>query len=261
MTGRDLISVRPREAVRNQMSGTVLREIDEMWQDELFAPSPDPDPEVPGQGERVAPFQAYLNVVNWTDPSHVARALRVFEVALHPLWEHPWSPTWDATPIIERLRRLFERDGYTLTEAGKIAGASVTVIAAESLAGLTDPGAILDHLDRIARAVEHDDPAQAIGSAKELIESTAKLILAERNEPFTDKDDLPNLTRRAQMALKVHPTNAPSGAGPDGSDGITKILGAVTTVTAGLLNSATVGTAPATALALPALVLVLDMRI
>lgn len=146
----------------------------------------------------------------------------------------PWNPTWDATPTIERLRRLFERDGYTLSDDGKIIGAPVVVIAEGALAGLTDPGAILDHLDRITRAVEHDDPAQAIGSAKELIESTAKLILSERNKTFTDRDDLPDLTRKAQIALKVHPTTAPPGAGPDGSDGVKKILGAATTVTTGV---------------------------
>ena len=42
------------------------------------------------------------------------------------------------------------------------------------LSSLSDPAVILDHLDRIAHAIERDDPAQAIGSAKVLVESTAK---------------------------------------------------------------------------------------
>lgn len=41
---RHLVSPRSREAVRDLMSGTILREIDELWQDELFAPVFD-DPE------------------------------------------------------------------------------------------------------------------------------------------------------------------------------------------------------------------------
>jgi hypothetical protein len=87
------------------MSGTLLREIDDMWQDELFAP-PDPDdyPESVG-GQRVTLFQAYIDRVDWTDPSHVGRALRVFEVALRFMF-HPiegWEPRPEA---IERLRRL-----------------------------------------------------------------------------------------------------------------------------------------------------------
>lgn len=233
MTIRHQISVRTREAVRDQMSGTVLREINEMWQDELFAPPLGEDPAVAGQGERVARFQAFLNLVDWTDFSQVTRALRVFEVALRHLWDHPWNPSWDASPIIERLQRLFTRDGYTLTDEGKIVTVPTVVLAEASLSSLTDPGAILDHLDRISRAVEHDDAAQAIGSAKELIESTAKLILTERGEPFSDKDDLPDLTRRAQLALKVHPSTVPE-LGPDGSSGVKKILGAVSTVTTGV---------------------------
>jgi len=39
-----------------------------------------------------------------------------------------------------------------------------------SLANLRDPAAILDNLTRIQRAIT-SDPAQAVGSAKELIES------------------------------------------------------------------------------------------
>lgn len=34
----ELVSRRTREAVRDWMSGTTLREIDELWQDELFPP-------------------------------------------------------------------------------------------------------------------------------------------------------------------------------------------------------------------------------
>ena len=40
---RELVSRRTREAVRDTMSGTTLREIDEMWQDELFPPAEDPE--------------------------------------------------------------------------------------------------------------------------------------------------------------------------------------------------------------------------
>jgi len=70
----------------------------------------------------------------------------------------------------------------------------------------------LEHLERIRRAAD-DDPALAVGSAKELIESTAKVVLIERGLPVNDKDDLPALARAAQIALGLHP----SEASPDGS--------------------------------------------
>ena len=84
---RELVSQGTGRAVRDLMSNTVLRKIDEMWQDERFAPGPDSDPPVGGQ--RVSLFQSYRDTVDWTDPSHVHRALRVFDVALHDLSTWP----------------------------------------------------------------------------------------------------------------------------------------------------------------------------
>jgi hypothetical protein len=202
---RELVSQGTRRAVRDLMSNTVLREIDQMWQDEKFAPGPEPDPPVGGQ--RVSLFQSYLDTVDWTDPGHVRRGLRVFEVALHDF--QPENLT--------RVARLFERDGYRLV-GGRITGGPVIVLREGVLSGLTDPAAIREHLDRIARAIEDDDAAQAIGSAKELIESTAKIVLHERGLPVDDKEDLPQLVRAAQVALAVHPASA--SPGPDGSDAV-----------------------------------------
>lgn len=100
-----------------------------------------------------------------------------------------------------------------------------------SLATLTDPSAIQEQLDRIQRAII-DDPALAIGSAKELVESTAKVVLIERGRTVNEKDDLPALARAAQEALGLHPSSTTPG--PDGSDAIKKILGAVSTIATGL---------------------------
>lgn len=229
-TRPELISRRTREAVRDTMSGTVLREIDEMWQDELFAP-PTEEPEPVG-GQRVTHFQGYLDQVDWTNQTHVARALRVFEVALRPWFNPPDGFTHGGEVLVPRLQRLFRRDGYELDGQGKINGGSPVIIAAEFLADLSDPAVIHEHLNRMSAAIERDDPAQAIGSAKELIESTAKLVLRERGESYSDGDDLPMLVMRAQQSLAVHPAGRP--AGPDGSDAVKKILGAVTTISAGI---------------------------
>lgn len=226
---RELISRRTREAIRDTMSGTTLREIDEMWQDELFPPAEDPEPV---GGQRVTRFQGYLDLVDWTDPSHVARALRVFETALKPWFSPPEGFTHGLEVVIPRLRRLLARDGYELDDGGRMTGGPAVVIAENFLANLTDPEVIHEHLARIGHAIERDDPAQAIGSAKELVESTAKLVLRERGESYSDADDLPELVFKAQIALAVHPSVKTPG--PDGSDAVKKILGATVTVTAGM---------------------------
>jgi hypothetical protein len=226
---RELISRRSREAVRDMMSGTTLREIDEMWQDELFPPADDPEPV---GGQRVTRFQGYLNLVDWTDAGQVTRAIRVFEVALKPWFSPPEGYTHGLEVVVPRLRRLLQRDGYVLDDEGHIVGGTQVVIADGFLANITDAAVIREHLERIATAIEKDDPRQAIGSAKELIESTAKLVLSERGDSYADADDLPALVSKAQQSLAVHP--AGRAPGPDGSEAVKKILGAATTVTTGV---------------------------
>jgi hypothetical protein len=104
-------------------------------------------------------------------------------------------------------------------------------LLAGSLAGLKDASAIREQLDRIQRAIS-DDPALAVGSAKELIESAAKVVLSERGLPVSDKAGLPELVRQAQLALGLHPGSAEPG--PDSADAVKRILGGVCTIAAGL---------------------------
>lgn len=101
-----------------------------------------------------------------------------------------------------------------------------------SLSSLRDPAAILDNLERIQRAVP-TDPAQAVGSAKELIESTAKTVLLERHIGFDERNtDLPALVTLAQEALHLHPKQ--QSPGPDGTDAVKKILGGCISVAIGV---------------------------
>lgn len=239
MVGRILLSERARFAVRDAMSGTTLREINQMWQDEGFAPVLE-DP-APVGGQRVTHFQGYLDKVDWTDADHVRRALRVFETAVKPMFAN--DETLQATEgQRERIRRLFAKDGVTVTDDGQFVGDPLGPVVASSLDALTDPSVIEEHLERIARAVVSQDPAQAIGSAKELIESTAKLVLFETGYQITGREELPELVKLAQEQLQVHPTQAK--VGPDGTGPVRKILGASITITTGVteLRNAGFGT-------------------
>jgi hypothetical protein len=124
----------------------------------------------------------------------VARVLRVFERLLHG---------YDGT-YTEQFRNSLLRDGF-VTDAGTghitSVGPAGPQFAEGSLTGLKDPAAIREQLDQIQRAIS-DDLALAIGRAKELIESTAKVVLAERGLPVDEKADLPALVRAAQQALR-----------------------------------------------------------
>lgn len=226
---RDLISSRSRLCIRDFMSGTTLREIDDMWQDEGFPVAIDPEPV---GGQRVTRFQGYLDLVDWTNEGEVARALRVLNVALAGTHD----PSRGVAPhpsAHSRLKRLLQQDGLDLTDDWRILGSPTVVVSALHLQGIADSSVVQEHIARIQNALGRDDPAQVIGSAKELVESTAKLVLRQLGEAADDGEDLPQLVRRAQSALMIHPSQGPD-AGPDGTDAVRKILGAASTITSGM---------------------------
>ncbi len=201
------------------MTGSTVGEISTAFQDEGFAPNPDCTYE--DSSVRRVTTQAHLEAIDWTDPRQVAKALRVFERLMHG-----FEPQYT-----EQLRHALRRDGYVSeSETGHIVSAGAQ-FAESSLVGLKDVSAIREQLDRVQRAIA-DDPALAVGSAKELIESTAKVVLAERGLPINEKADLPELVRQAQQALGLHPSSA--APGPDSTEAVKRILGGVSTIAMGL---------------------------
>jgi len=221
---RDLVSTSTRGLFRDLMTSSTVGAIGASFQDEGFAPNPNCRYE--DSSVRRTTTQAHLESVNWTDAGHVARACRVFERLLIG---------WEDGSYLQRFYDSLRRDGCSIDHPGT---GLITPPAdlgplrpLTSMSTLTDPSAIQEQLDRIQRAIG-DDPALAIGSAKELVESTAKVVLVERGRTISEKDDLPALARAAQEALGLHPSSATPG--PDGSDAVKKILGAVTTIAAGL---------------------------
>lgn len=215
---RDLVSTATRGTFRDLMTGSTVNIIATAFHDEGFAANPDCTYE--DSSIRRFTTQEHLESVDWTDASHVARALRVFERLLDG---------FDA-PYTDQFLRSLRRDGYLLTENREIITVGARLPGA-TLAQLRDPIAILEQLTRIQRALI-DDPALVVGSAKELIESTAKCVLAERGLPVDEKADLPALVKDAQQALGLHPSSTTPG--PDGNDAVKRILGGVSSVAIGV---------------------------
>ena len=74
--------------------------------------------------------------------------------------------------------------------------------------GITDQSwhAILHHKARLDRAWhEPSDESAAIGAAKELCESTARVILEERAITYSQRDDMPKLVQAAHATLDRKP--------------------------------------------------------
>jgi len=108
-----------------------------------------------------------------------------------------------------------------------------TAIATRLLSGQVN----LDHLKQTATAFDakhlaeqikriensiNEDPALAIGTAKELIETCCKTILSERGKAIAGTPDIPTLTKAALKELKL----VPEGINDEsrGSDVIKRIL-------------------------------------
>ena len=200
------------------MTGSTFGRITAAFQDEYFAP--DPDCEWDDGSVRRTTAQHYLSAVEWSDPDHVTRALRAMARLMDEFGDQ----------YVEPVRRALRRDGCLIDDDGHITLA-VSTLPRMPLDGLRDPAAILDNLDRIHRSIA-EDPAQAVGSAKELIESTAKTVLLEVGQVVNEKDNIATLISKAQQALALHPSS--TTLGPDGSDAVKKILGSVMGVATGV---------------------------
>lgn len=215
----DLVSKRTRGRFRTAATGCVLRVIDAAFQDEGFTPNPD-SAFHDGSARRTR-AQQYLDTVDWTSAGPVHRAIRAMERALEDAEDQDCEKFWS-----DLAADGFHRNATT----GRVQ-VSVGRIPDESLATINDPAVIRIHLDRLQRNID-TDPELAIGVSKELIESTAKAVLHEREVPFSSSDSVAQLATRAQEALGLRPQ---SGAqAPDNSAAVKRILGGALSIATGL---------------------------
>lgn len=230
MKAKDLIGQGTRVAIRDMVSGIVLREIHSMWEAESFPPPPEIDPV---GGERVTLYEAYLRQVDWTSTLQVTRAVRVLQETLITIWED-WYP--DSSEYRDRqfakIRRQAERDGLEISDNWLIKPRVQFGFSSEELSKIRDSESIYTHLDRLSQGFRDDDPESVIGQSKELIETTAKLILDEVGADYDPKADIGPLVKTAQKALGLSEGNPRKS--PDSTQAIRQILNGARGVATGL---------------------------
>lgn len=201
-----------------------VRAIEEFWQDQGFVPVSELHYE--DSSVRRVMFESYAAGVDWADVAQVERALRVVESQLRWLarQERHTANSFD------EVRELLDDDGFRLDERCRIHWRRPLALEA-TLAGLTDPSGIRAELERIRCALPND-PAGAIGAAKQLVEATAKVVLTERGRPIDADAKVPELVKAAQQALHLHPSS--TTVGPDSSEAVKKILGGVSAIAIGV---------------------------
>lgn len=95
-------------------------------------------------------------------------------------------------------KQAFMRSGWELTESGEIFPAGVSSVVAT-----TGRPAINEQLDRLRRG--SDDPALMLGTAKEMLESTAKHVCEAFSAPYRENMQFDELWHHARDRLGILP--------------------------------------------------------
>lgn len=198
---------------------SVLREIESEFEAAEIPLGTPPDQNGLAVGQRRTLVQTYYNGLDFSAPADIRKFLNVLSVFMANLERQfataaPWGSQTDdsyARQQFDKFQQQLGRDDYEyrggvivpLTAAARLADA-------KAMAEQFDAAHITDQIKRIEASIDAD-PALAIGTAKELVESCFKTILRERNVDY-DKEDLPQLGKKAFAAMKLLPDDVPEGA-------------------------------------------------
>ena len=190
---------------------------------------------VPSEGgERrglVEKYYANIDFSKWTD---VRRLVAVYEAILLDLADGKgYFDAPSAQAVLDGLVKWLRRDGFDFVE-GRIVSVGADVPGVEQLADVAtkfDAVHLREQIERIQRTVE-SDPRLAIGTAKELIETTCKTILRERNEPADDAWNVSQLVKATRAALKLTEDDIPGHA--PAAETVKRLLSGLSSIAQGL---------------------------
>jgi hypothetical protein len=174
-------------------------------------------------GERRLLVEEYYASIDWTSHMDVRKVLDVYEGVLEGIEDQV---------LHQRLVQSLERDGYRC-EQGRLVPTSADWDLAQVLgvAAFSDISHLQDQIDRIREAID-EDPGLAIGTSKELVETTCKTLLDAIGEPFDKAADVGKLVRQTCRALKLTPEDISDSA--KGAESIRRVLGQLAAIATGL---------------------------
>jgi hypothetical protein len=203
------ISTRVRTQFREALTAFVLGQITDLFDAEGVVPG---TPAREWTGQRRTLVEEYYAGVDWNSATDTHKVLRVYESVLREV-----SPE-----SRQSLLGYLRMDGFEVTEVGEIHHLARARLLDISLSDAADEAAIREHLDRIERSID-TDPSGAIGAAKELVETTCKLVLRRTSRPIEENCKFPKLVSEASKVLSLHTTLV----APD-ARGVKTILGLMT---------------------------------
>lgn len=219
----ELISKKTRYEFREFLVGWTLREI-EMEFDAADIPCcTDYDPTI--SGARRSRVEQYYKSLDFTDWKDVRKLLKVYENILSTISER-------YPKIVAHLCKWLKKDRFEYRDGKIVPIVGIPALAqTKAIAIELDADYMLQLVKRMDESVE-SDPSLAIGSAKELVETCCKTILAERGKTVTDDLDLTKLVKATLKELKLLPEDIPEKA--KGMETIRRLLSNLSTVVQGL---------------------------
>ena len=198
---RALIGRKVLNEFREFLFGWKVREIDDEFSASAITRS---EPTIPVIGERRTRVEEYYASLDLTDQRDADRLLSVFENILIRAYD---TDEESAINLVRWLQKDgYEFEGHRLRSRGGYVGRYLAAKAS----GM-DAQMLHSYIQRLDDAVE-DDPALAIGAAKELIESVCRTILDELHRPVIKNADLGELVKATTKCLKLAPSDIPEAA-------------------------------------------------
>jgi Abortive infection C-terminus len=229
MLSRQILSQKTRNEFREYFVGKTLREIRDAF--DAVGISCDFDYQPTVQGERRTLVEQYYHTINWSEWSDTRKVVALYQNEIRDL-EAPahlsdYQSEWRQT-IAKRLLHWLQIDGFKWVDNRLVHTRQKVVFGdLSATAQKFEWSHLSEQIERMQDAVE-TDPALAIGTAKELIETVCKTILEERGKPVTGTPDIPTLTKALLKELNLVPDGIKEST--RGSDAIKSILRSLGTI-------------------------------
>ena len=149
----------------------------------------------------------------------------------------------EAERICQLYNQFLANDGFQIVERARLSGKPIfigryvgvgitpAVSEAKQTLGGTDPGYIAQQITRMEASVQ-SDPALAIGTAKELVETCCKTILEARGITFSKSSDLPQLVKLTTKDLELTPKDISDTA--RAAETVKRLLNNLSTISQGI---------------------------
>jgi hypothetical protein len=186
----------------------VLRMIDEVFDE--YDLEPLEGYEGAESGMRRGLVGAYIAALDLNDP---AQERQLVTVVLDAVDAWGRDDKGDLQPGAVRMLGSLRRDGFAITGDARWASGNPTTlsISLDSFDRLNEPAVVDQHLQRIARDIE-SDPAAAIGSSKELVESVCRFILDDYGVTHAPSDGVLDLYKLTAKEMKLNRDAVPDSA-------------------------------------------------